>query len=213
MLGNVDVTFTADTGRAGWWRKRHLLSLPARRFQRRGAAHRQGGGPAGHQQHRGRPEAVKIYEAWYEHRFFDERLSLLAGLHDYNSEFDVLEYASDFLNSSFGISPDISQVGPSIFPTTALAPRGSRRSRPAGSYLLAALYDGVPGDPELPQAQLTSAGLLEGRRLRGAGSGSGARGTRARPTISNSVSGGWVRTRQGRRISPDRPTTSTTAST
>ena len=94
--------------------------------------------------------AAKIYEAWYEHRFFGGRLSLLAGLHDYNSEFDVLEYASEFLNSSFGISPDISQVGPSIFPTTAPALRVKVRPTP-GSYLLAAVYDGAPGDPELPQ--------------------------------------------------------------
>ena len=96
------------------------------------------------------PKAFKIYEFWYEHRFADGRLSLLAGLHDFNSEFDVLEYAGLFLNSSFGISPDISQVGPSIFPTTAPALR--LKAQPgAGTYLLAAIYDGRPGDPELPR--------------------------------------------------------------
>jgi porin len=94
-------------------------------------------------------EAFKLYEAWYEHRFADDRLSLLVGLHDFNGEFDVLEYASLFINSSFGISPDISQVGPSIFSTTSLGIR--LKVQPTETcYLMAALYDGVPGNPDHP---------------------------------------------------------------
>lgn len=71
---------------------------------------------------------------------------MLFGLHDYNSEFNALEYAGNLRHSSFGIEPDISQVGPSIFPTAALAAR-VRVLSAEGSYLQAAAYDGIPGDP------------------------------------------------------------------
>jgi porin len=91
------------------------------------------------------PDTWKLYEAWYEHNF--GAWTILGGLHDYNGEFDVLEYGQLFNNSSFGIGPDVSQVGPSIFPTTALALR--LRIEPCSiSYLQVAVYDGVPGDPD-----------------------------------------------------------------
>ncbi|MEJ2700550.1 MAG: carbohydrate porin, partial [Desulfuromonadales bacterium] len=149
VLGNVDVTFTADTAKAGWWENGTFFLFLLGNFNVGGMLSDKVGDLQGTSNIEA-PEAFKIYEAWYEHRFFGGRLSLLAGLHDYNSEFDVLEYASEFINSSFGISPDISQVGPSIFPTTAPALRLKAQPTP-GSYLLAAVYDGVPGDPELPQ--------------------------------------------------------------
>ncbi len=92
------------------------------------------------------PNTFKLYEFWYEHAFSPTGSSVLLGLHDYNSEFDSLEYASSLINSSFGIQIDISQAGPSIFPTTALATRLKLVSS-ENNYLLAAVYDGVPGDP------------------------------------------------------------------
>lgn len=91
------------------------------------------------------PDTWKLYEAWYQHDFGS--WSVLGGLHDFNSEFDVLENAALFTNSSFGIGPDVSQVGPSIFPTTALALRLRVEPCPV-SYLQVAVYDGVPGDPD-----------------------------------------------------------------
>jgi porin len=93
--------------------------------------------------------AMRLYEAWYEHSFADDRVSLLVGLHDLNSEFDVIEYGSSFTHSAFGISTDISQIGPSIFPTTSVAARVKVRPT-EGSYVLAAVYDGVPGNPNHP---------------------------------------------------------------
>lgn len=149
LLGNLDVTFNLDTGRAGWWNHGTFFLYLLGDFNL--------GGPLGDKvgdlqgtSNIDAPQAIKLYQAWYEHQFLDDRVSLLAGLHDFNSEFDVLDYAGTFLNSSFGITPDISQVGPSIFPTTAWALR--LRVRPtAASYLLAGLYDGKPGDPALPR--------------------------------------------------------------
>ena len=94
-------------------------------------------------------DGIKVYELWYQHHFFDNSFHALTGLHDFNSAFSTLNNTDIFLNSSFGIGPDISQTGPSIFPTTALGvhllfERGRH-------YFQFASYDGVPGDPENPR--------------------------------------------------------------
>jgi porin len=67
-----------------------------------------------------------LYEAWFQQNFFEDKISLLLGLHDLNSEFYSTESSGLFLNSSFGIGKDLSQTGvsgPSIFAITALAAR------------------------------------------------------------------------------------------
>ncbi len=74
------------------------------------------------------------------------QLSILVGRYDLNTEFDRLQSAGLFLNSSFGMGPEFSQSGrsgPSIFPDTSL---GARMAwKPArGVVLRAALLDGVP---------------------------------------------------------------------
>ena len=92
------------------------------------------------------PETFKLYELWWQQRYADDRLAWLAGLHDYNATFNTLDTAGLFTNSSFGISPDVSQAPPSIFPTTSLAFMVSAFGD-QGTYVHAAAYDGVPGDP------------------------------------------------------------------
>jgi porin len=143
---NFDLVFSLDTGAAGWWESGTFLVYFL------GNA---GGDPSsrvGDLQVSSNIEAVntfKLYEAFYEHRFMDERLSLRLGLHDLNSEFYVLEHAGLFINSSFGIGVEASQVGPSIFSTTALAAR-VRYDLAGAGYVMGAVYDGVPGDPNDP---------------------------------------------------------------
>lgn len=95
------------------------------------------------------PSTLKLYELYWRQRFADDDIAFLIGLHDYNALFDVLETAGLFMNSSFGISPDISQVPPSIFPTTSLAAIGSIFPT-ANTYVYAGVYDGDPGDPDKP---------------------------------------------------------------
>lgn len=98
------------------------------------------------------PDTLKLYEAWYEQRVMEDRLSFKFGLYDLNSEFDVIETAGLFINSSFGIGPDYAQSGlngPSIFPTTAVALRLAFHLMD-DLYLQAAVLDGVPGDPDDP---------------------------------------------------------------
>ncbi|NNE45980.1 MAG: carbohydrate porin [Rhodothermales bacterium] len=98
------------------------------------------------------PTSWRLYEAWIEQVLPGDRVSILAGLYDVNTEFDVIWTGSLFMNSSHGIGPDFSQSGmngPSIFPVTSLAirARGSISNR---LIFKAAILDGVPGDPEKP---------------------------------------------------------------
>lgn len=146
FLGNVDVTAELDTEEAGLWKGGTFFIYGLGNFNG-GTYPSEVVGDIQATSNIEAPDTFKLYEAWYNQSFRDDTLSLLVGLHDYNSEFDVLEYAGVFPNSSFGIAPQISQVGPSIFPTTALALRLAAKPTDK-SYVLAAVYDGVPGDPD-----------------------------------------------------------------
>lgn len=97
-------------------------------------------------------EVYRLYEAWVEKEFTGQ--SIKFGLYDLNSEFDTIEPASLFLNSSHGIGPDFAQSGengPSIFPTTSLAFRYFRSFKDNLHFRIAIL-DGVPGDPDDSEA-------------------------------------------------------------
>ena len=68
----------------------------------------------------------RLYEVWANVPIKTLNGSLLVGLYDLNSEFDVINTGGLFLNSSHGIGPDFSSsgvTGPSIFPYTSLAVR------------------------------------------------------------------------------------------
>jgi porin len=95
--------------------------------------------------------ALRLYEFWLQQEI-GPLGSVRIGLYDLNSEFDVLDISSLFLNSAFGIGTDISQSGengPSIFPSTSLGARFEIRA--SGDLTLrAAVLDGVPGDPWRP---------------------------------------------------------------
>jgi len=144
LLGNLDIAFEIDTEKAGLWKNGTFLIYGLGNFNS-GKLLTEIAGDFQATSNIEADEAFKLYEAWYEHRFSDHA-SLLFGLHDYNSEFDVVEYGGLFLQSSFGISPDISQNGPSIFPVAALGTR-LKVWPTENTYIMAALYDGVPGDP------------------------------------------------------------------
>lgn len=89
----------------------------------------------------------KLYEAWIEQNFLNEDLSILIGLYDLNSEFDVRESSGIFINPSFGIGFDFAQSGengPSIFPYASLALR-INYNLSESFKILTAVFDGVPG--------------------------------------------------------------------
>lgn len=107
--------------------------------------------------------ALRLYELWYEHRLVDA-LSLKIGLYDLNSEFDAVDSAALFLNSSHGIIPTYSQTGergPSIFPVTSLSAR-LQWEFGKGNLFRYAILDAVPGDPENPSATAVKLSSREG---------------------------------------------------
>lgn len=94
----------------------------------------------------------KLYQIWLEQKLFNNKLAVLVGLFDLNSEFDVQESSGIFLNPSHGIGAEYSQTGengPSIFPTTSLALR-LLFTPTEKLYFNFGVFDGTPGDPENP---------------------------------------------------------------
>ncbi len=89
-----------------------------------------------------------IYEFWYQQNFANDKLSLLFGLFDLNSEFDVSPSKANFITPSHGIGTDFALsglTGPSIFPLTSLAFRAKYKFTPEHSVSFA-VFDGMPGD-------------------------------------------------------------------
>ncbi|MBT8399032.1 MAG: carbohydrate porin [Rhodothermia bacterium] len=94
------------------------------------------------------PQDWRLFEAWIE-QSIGNRFSILAGLYDLNSEFDVNRNGALFLNSSHGTGLELSQSGrngPSIFPVTSLGFR-ARAALTNWLEVRAVALDGVPGDP------------------------------------------------------------------
>ncbi len=84
-------------------------------------------------------------EAWLETEFQDGSASVLGGLYDVNSEFDLLEVSTLFLNGSHGIGATLGMsgpAGPSIFPFTALGLRVQVSK--ADFYFRGAIVDSIP---------------------------------------------------------------------
>lgn len=107
---------------------------------------------------------LHLFEFWWEQRI--GRHSLKFGLYDLNSEFDVVETAGLFINSSHGMGKDYSQSGkngPSIFPVTSLALR--YRYTDNNITLQTAVLDAVPGDPNHPLDPSLHIGADEGALL------------------------------------------------
>lgn len=96
---------------------------------------------------------TKIFQAWLQQAFLDERVTVLAGLYDLNSEFYATESSAMFTHPTFGIGAEMAGTGingPSIFPTSSFALRLKTIPAP-GYYLQAVTLDGVSGDPNNPQ--------------------------------------------------------------
>lgn len=98
-------------------------------------------------------DAFRLYEAWFQQEFAEGRFSVLAGLHDLNSEFYVTDASALFFNASFGIGREISQTGengPSIFPVTAPALRLRWQPSPE-FYVQTAVFNARAGNPDRPR--------------------------------------------------------------
>lgn len=94
------------------------------------------------------PPGWRLDELWFQQSLDRDRLSLLAGRYDVNSEFYRLETAGLFLNSSFGIGPEFAgsgREGPSTAPYTAVGAR--LRVKPSDRAVIRlAVMNGAPVD-------------------------------------------------------------------
>jgi len=98
---------------------------------------------------------TRLQQFWYQQELA-EHVSILLGLHDLNSEFYVSEYGSLFLNSSFGVGPDMSgNVPTSLWPEAGYAVRLDVHDEHL--YLHVAAYD---GDPATRTIDINTEGLM-----------------------------------------------------
>ena len=96
----------------------------------------------------GYDDGEHLYELYFEQALGDAGSSLKLGLFDLNAEFDAVETAGLFLNSSHGQGIDFAQGtelhGVSASPLTAVGARGAWQIDEQWKLMLAAV-DGVPG--------------------------------------------------------------------
>lgn len=93
-------------------------------------------------------KTARLYQAWTNQKLFGDRLELLVGLYDYNSEFDVTDSALVFILPALGLGTEVAQTGlngPSTYPTTSFAAR-VKVSPSDNWYMMLAGFDGVPGN-------------------------------------------------------------------
>jgi porin len=87
---------------------------------------------------------TKLLEAFVEQNLLDNRLSLLVGIRDLNSEFNLTESSLPLLNSSFTLGGELAQAGvagPSTFPNTAMGARAHYSWSDEGLIRVAAFND------------------------------------------------------------------------
>jgi porin len=112
-------------------------------------------------------QSFQVYEAWVQQNFLDDKISLMAGLSDVNSEFYVTQSSLLFLNPAAGLGTEFAVTGdngPSTFPYTSLGARVAVRPTEK-TYLMGAVYDGVPGDLDHPRSTQITFGDKEGALL------------------------------------------------
>ncbi len=152
VLGNLDAKLSADLERALGWRG-------ASGFVHAIASH--GGKPNAKYVGSGQgidnievdTNTAKIFQAWVQQQFFDDRLSALLGLYDLNSEFYSTQSSGLFLHPAPGIGSELAQTGlngPSIFPVSSVGLRVKLQLLPS-IYVQGVVLDGVPGDPDNPR--------------------------------------------------------------
>jgi len=135
------------------------------------------------------PAELRVEEAWFQQNLLGNRLSWLLGRYDLNTEFYRLQSGALFLNSSFGIGPELSHSGaagegPSVFPITAVGTRLDFKPSPKVVWR-AAVLDGPMFISEV--ALLARPDTVAVPRQRRLGIGRG----RARPYTAKLALGAW----------------------
>ncbi|TRZ94008.1 MAG: carbohydrate porin [Rhodocyclaceae bacterium] len=150
-MSQLDLRLAADLGKiAGWEGATAYLHV----LDDRGAGinARQTGSLMGVSNIEVPVPTTRIFHAWLQQNFLDDRVSLLAGLYPIDSEFFAMESASLLLHPSFGTPADLALTrGPSIFNNSAFGLRGKWLSADQTVYAMGALLDGIPNDPAHPR--------------------------------------------------------------
>ena len=140
-MGNIDLYLEFDTRAAGLWKggifhlnilNTHgsMLSLYSGEYQIASNIEALPG--------------TRLYQAWFRQEI--RGFTFIIGQHDLNAEFAYPENGSIFINSSFGIQPDISGNAPiSIFPIATLGAILKYKFHDLITLKVAA-YDGDPGN-------------------------------------------------------------------
>lgn len=92
------------------------------------------------------PPVLRLEEVWLQQNLAANRLSVLFGRYDVNSEFYRVHSGELFLNSSLGMGPELAQsgvAGPSTYPNPAVGTRLDVKPSPNAVWRVAML-DGVP---------------------------------------------------------------------
>jgi porin len=148
--GLLDLKAAVDAQRAWGWTGTRLFAHVIGTHGNH--PNRNHGGAQGLDNIEARVDTLTLFEAWVERSLLDDRLSLLLGLLDLNAEFQATESSAALIHPGFGTASELAQTGrngPSVFPVSSLALRGLWRFDDDLS-LRAAVFDGVPGDPDHP---------------------------------------------------------------
>lgn len=96
---------------------------------------------------------ARFFQAWIQQNFFNDQFSLLAGIYPIDSEFFAMESASLLIHPGFGLLGDLGLTYvPSIFNAAAPGLRAKWLSADRTLYGMAAVVNGVAGDPGDPKA-------------------------------------------------------------
>ena len=95
-------------------------------------------------------DSLRLYEAWMEQNFFGDKFSIRAGFLASDAEFGVMDLASPFIHSNFGMPGVLADDFPSpTYPYSALGVR--LRIQPAAGWsIMFGVYDGNPAPGVFP---------------------------------------------------------------
>jgi porin len=92
---------------------------------------------------------ARLFQAWIQQNFFNDQFSLLAGVYPIDSEFYAMDSASLLIHPAFGTPGDLALTHvPSEFNHAAPALRAKWLSADRTLYGMAAVVNGVAGDPD-----------------------------------------------------------------
>ncbi len=96
---------------------------------------------------------TRLFHAWMQKGFVDDRFSLLAGIYPIDSEFFTMDSAATLLHPAYGTPADLALTNtPSVFNNAAFGIRAKWLSEDREIYAMGALMDGIPNDPARPKA-------------------------------------------------------------